>query len=64
MVRAGQLLCKDSRIPRWLRVVLVVACLPIPGPVDNALQILALGVVAVWYRPVLRDAWRGAERTP
>jgi hypothetical protein len=57
VARAGRALATDRRIPRWLRVVLVIACLPIPGPVDNAVQVFALVIVAVWYRPVLRSAW-------
>lgn len=57
VLRAAKSLAKDRRLPRWLRVVLVVACLPIPGPVDNIVQVMVLGIVAARYRPVLVDAW-------
>ena len=59
-LRALGLVNRDARIPRWLRRVLWVACLPIPGPVDNAAQIAVGLVLLVAYRPVLIDAWRAA----
>lgn len=61
VARAGKALATDRTLPRWLRVVLVVACLPIPGPVDNLVQIGAVVIVAIWYRPALINAWVSAR---
>lgn len=47
--------------PLWLQVVLVVSCLPIPGPVDNAAQIFAVAVLLIKFRPQLRIAFRAAQ---
>jgi hypothetical protein len=60
--RAGVILAKDKRLPRWFRIVLGVACLPIPGPVDNAVQVLALGLLLTRYRTPTVEAWKAAER--
>jgi hypothetical protein len=60
--QAGVILAKDKRLPRWFRIVLGVACLPIPGPVDNAVQVLALGLLLTRYRTPTVEAWKAAER--
>lgn len=62
VMRAAKALATDKSLPRWLRLVLVVACLPIPGPVDNAVQVAVLIIVAVWFRPALVSAWIGTRR--
>lgn len=49
----------DTRLPRWLRVVLGVGLAAKALPVDGGVDELALGIVAVAlltrYRPVLRS---------
>ena len=60
--RAGVILAKDKRLPKWFRIVLGVACLPIPGPVDNAVQVLALALLLTRYRIPTVEAWKAAER--
>jgi len=57
VVKAGRGLATDRRLPRWLRALIWFGVLPIPGPVDNVVLVLAVAVVWVWFRPVLVDAW-------
>lgn len=48
-------LARDGRIPRPVRWLLVIGLLPIPGPFDEAVGLVALGLIAVFYRHVLRE---------
>ena len=61
MIRAVRLLARDGRIPRPLRALVAFGVLPIPGPFDEAVLLLAAGVLFAFYRPVLRDALRAAR---
>ena len=63
-LRALKTLSRDPRIPRPVRWLLVVSVLPIPGPIDEAVGLLVLGVIAVFWRPVLRDALTQAHQRP
>lgn len=58
--RAGVILAKDKRLPVTFRIVLGVACLPIPGPLDNAVQVLSLVVLLTRYRQPTAEAWKAA----
>lgn len=49
------MLARDPRIPRPVRWILVLSLLPVPGPFDEAVGLVALGLIAVLWRPVLRD---------
>jgi hypothetical protein len=60
-LRAMRLLVVDRRIPRPVRGLVLVGALPIPGPVDEAVLLLAAGVLCCFYREPLRDAWRRAS---
>lgn len=62
LLRALSLVLRDERIPRPLRALGAFAVLPIPGPVDEAVLILLLPVLALYRRP-LADAWRRAGRS-
>lgn len=59
-LKAGKLLALDARIPRWTRVLLVVGLLPVPGPFDEAVLALAMVLLAIRHRPLVRQAWRNA----
>jgi hypothetical protein len=59
-IRAVKLLARDGRIPRPLRWLVVVGLLPVPGPVDEAILLLAAGLLFVFYRGPMREAWRQA----
>jgi hypothetical protein len=56
-IRAARLLIADRRIPRPVRGLVVVGALPIPGPVDEAVLLLAAGLLYAFYRQPMRDAW-------
>ena len=61
LIRAAAIVARDGRIPRPLRGLAAFGVLPVPGPVDEA-ALLVVGVVLwVFYRDVMRDAWRRAE---
>ena len=65
LFRAVRLVATDKRIPRPLRGLIVLGALPIPGPVDEAVLLLAAAPLFVFYRPVMREAWAAAAaRTP
>lgn len=59
-LRAMRIVARDRRIPRWLRVVLGVGLLPIPGPVDEAVLLVAAPIAWLLYRGPLAEAWRRA----
>ncbi len=55
LLRLLPALARDSRIPRPIRWLLVIGLLPIPGPVDEAVGLVAVGLIALFYRQVLRE---------
>jgi hypothetical protein len=54
-------LARDGRIPKPLRALVALGVLPIPGPFDEAVLLVAAGVLFAFYRPVLRDALTAAR---
>ncbi len=60
LVRAVRTLATDGRIPRPLRWLVVLGLLPVPGPFDEAVLVVAVVPLFVFYRPLLREAWREA----
>jgi hypothetical protein len=58
VVRAARLILTDRRIPRPLRGLLVLGALPVPGPVDEAVLLLAGGLLYAFYREPMREAWQ------
>ncbi|MBV9292902.1 MAG: hypothetical protein JO222_10680 [Frankiales bacterium] len=60
-VRIGKAVARDKRIPRPVRWLLVFGALPIPGPLDEAAVLIALGLIAVFWRPVLREVLADAR---
>ena len=59
-LRAVRLLAREGRIPRPLRALVAFGLLPIPGPLDEAALLLVAVVLWLFYRDLLRDAWRRA----
>jgi hypothetical protein len=59
-IRAVRILARDGRIPRPLRWLVAVGLLPVPGPFDEAVLLVAAGILFVFYRGPLREAWRTA----
>src|SRR5439155_24777808 len=60
-IRAVRILARDGRIPRPLRGLVVVGLLPVPGPVDEAVLLLAGGLLFAFYRDSMREASRDAR---
>jgi hypothetical protein len=59
-VAAVRVLARDGGVPRWLRGLVAVGLLPIPGPFDEAILLVAAAVLWLGYRDRLRAAWREA----
>ncbi|MGI8920444.1 MAG: hypothetical protein ACR2HD_02035 [Solirubrobacteraceae bacterium] len=59
--RAAKLLARDRRIPKWLRWVVGLSLLPIPGPFDEAVLLVVAPLLFIFYREPMRDAWQRAE---
>ena len=60
-VRAVRLLARDGRIPRPLRGLVALGVMPIPGPFDEAVLLVAALLLFVFYRRPLREAWIAAS---
>jgi hypothetical protein len=55
LLRTLKALARDPRIPRPIRWLLVFGLLPIPGPLDEAVLLVAFGLIAVFCRPIYRE---------
>ena len=62
VARCGRTLATDRTIPTWVRGLLVFGCLPIPLFLDEAALCVAVGLLAVAYRPLLISAWKETAR--
>ena len=60
-IRAVRIAATDTRIPRPLRWLGALGLAPIPGPFDEALLIIVVIPLALFYRQPLREAWRQAD---
>ncbi len=60
-IRAVKIVAFDGRIPKWLRGVVAVGLLPIPGPFDEAVLILVTPILFTFYREPLVEAWKRAD---
>jgi hypothetical protein len=60
-LRAVKLVVTDGRIPRPLRWLVLAGALPVPGPFDEALLLIAAVPLCIFYRPEMKNAWRRAE---
>ncbi len=61
VLRAVKIVVRDGRIPRPIRWGGAVGLLPIPGPFDEAVLLLVGGVLWLFYRDQLYDAWRACD---
>lgn len=59
-IRAVRILARDGRIPRPLRWLVALGLLPVPGPFDEAVLLLAAALLFTFYRRPMREAWRAA----
>ena len=61
-IRAVKIVVRDGRIPRPLRWGGAVGLAPLPGPFDEAALLVVGGILWLFYRDQLREAWQKAER--
>lgn len=62
LIRATRIAAKDPRIPKPLRWFAALGLMPIPGPFDEAVLIIAAVPLALFYRGPLKEAWQQANR--
>ena len=53
-LRVAKALAQDPSIPRWLRWMLLFGLLPIPGPVDDLVVVVAAVILVTFYRHRIR----------
>ena len=53
---------RDGRIPRPIRWGGALGLAPVPGPFDEVVLVLVGGVLWLFYRDQLREAWQHAEQ--
>ena len=61
-LRAVKIVVRDGRIPKPLRWGGAFGALPIPGPFDEAVLLLVGGILWLFYRHQLTEAWQQASR--
>jgi hypothetical protein len=62
--RAARLAATDTRIPRPLRWLAALGLLPVPGPFDEIVLVVAAVPLGLFYREPLADAWRRSAPAP
>jgi hypothetical protein len=60
LIRAVRIAARDEQIPRPLRWLVGLGLLPVPGPIDELLLLIASVPLALFYRHRLAEAWRRA----
>jgi hypothetical protein len=64
LIRAVRLLATDGRIPKPVRGLAAFGVLPVPGPLDEVVLVIVGGLLWLFWRDSLRDAWRDAAQQP
>lgn len=59
-IRSVKIVVRDGRIPRPLRWGGALGLLPVPGPFDEIVLLGVGGILWLFYRDQLTDAWRKA----
>lgn len=57
-LRAVRIVVRDGRIPRPLRWGAAAGLLPVPGPFDEIVLLLVGGILWLFYRDQLAEAWQ------
>jgi hypothetical protein len=60
-IRAIKIVVRDGRIPRPLRWGGALGLLPVPGPFDEAVLLVVGGILWLFYRDQLGEAWKQAN---
>jgi hypothetical protein len=58
LFRAVRYAASDKRIPRPLRWLVGLGLLPVPGPFDEIVLLIAAVPLGLFYREPLAEAWR------
>jgi hypothetical protein len=58
VVRAARYAATDNRIPKPLRWFALLGLLPVPGPFDEIVLLIAAVPLGLFYRRPLAEAWR------
>jgi hypothetical protein len=61
-IRSVKIVVRDGRIPRPIRWGGAVGLLPVPGPFDEVVLLVVGGVLWLFYRAQLMEAWQTAGR--
>jgi hypothetical protein len=56
-VRAVKQLARSGRIPRPLKLLVLIGLLPVPGPFDEVVLLLAAAILFLFYRGEMTRAW-------
>jgi hypothetical protein len=64
LIFAVRILAHDGRIPRPLRCVVAFGLMPIPGPFDEAVLLIAGVLLFAFFRRPLREAWKRPVNAP
>jgi len=59
--RAVKIIVRDGRIPRPIRWGGALGLAPVPGPFDEIVLLVVGGVLWLFYRDQLREAWEQAS---
>ena len=62
-LRAVTFVVRDGRIPRPFRWGGAVGLLPVPGPFDEGVLLFVGGILWLFYRDQLREAWQRSADT-
>jgi len=62
-MRAVKIAATDRRIPKPLRWLAALGLLPVPGPFDEVILLVAAVPLAVFYRRPLAEAWSRANES-
>lgn len=61
MIKAVKIVVRDGRIPRPLRWGGAAGLMPVPGPFDEVILLLVGGILWLFYRDQLKEAWQQAR---
>jgi hypothetical protein len=58
LLRTAKGLARDPSIPRWIRWLFVFGLMPIPLFFDEAALVVATGILLLFHRRTVADAWK------
>ena len=64
LIRAVRFAATDKRIPKPLRWFAALGLLPVPGPFDEIVLLLAAVPLVLFYRGPLAEAWHRSASKP